>query len=166
MGKNHYKKWDTPVSHVKSLVMESLVDMRDLEVTLIDARGAERKRYLFRFSRVPTYRSVLEQYSLNIDPGLSGRQKELGWTRIIDDSDWVNKMEQEEGLITVDFKKLIHYVIATEDGIVEILCENEVEIIELESLKEGETVGKTRILHHPEDREEIDKLFSKLGKRK
>ena len=149
-------RWDTPVSDAGSLAMVSLLDQDGLHITLRDLRDPTRRRYRFTFREVAAYRNILEEYRLSEPPVPEG----TGWTRLFSQSPWLRELRQREPLLDVHTPNCQHYVIVTEDDVVDILSPIAPEIREVEpALPEDRSPGKSRILYHPEDRGQIDELF-------
>jgi hypothetical protein len=57
------ERWETPVSDVPTLFLDSLVDDGDLHITVDDVRG--RRRWRLTFTDVPAYLNILEEYRLD-----------------------------------------------------------------------------------------------------
>ena len=161
MTEAFYKeRWETPVSNAKSLAMVSLVDSHGLHITLQDLRDPQRRRYRFTFGNVPAYRNVLEEYRTS-EPPAGG---ELGWTVKIPNSPWLEAFRRDEPLFEIHTPGCEHYVIVTEDDVIDVLSPEPPEISEVEPGASGEPVpGKSQVLYHPEDREQIDQLLNKLS---
>ena len=154
------ERWQTPVSDAKSLVMVLLVDDGELSVILQDAGAPRRRRYRFIFSNPIAYRNILEEYRTELWKKLEGQHKELGWTLQVLDSPWIQTLRKEEPLIDIKVSELSHYMICTEDDVVEILSAPVPVIVEIEPGTTTEIVGKSTVYYNPEDREAIERLFS------
>ncbi len=156
-------RWQTPVSDAKSLSMVSLVDQGGgLHITLQDLRDPARRRYRFTFEPTPAYVNVLEEYRLSESPPPEG----TGWTRTVPDSDWLRELRSREPLLDVHCPGCTHWKIVTEDDVIDVLCPNAPEIVEIEPATPDEPLpGKSRVLYHPQDRKELDKLLAEIKRR-
>jgi hypothetical protein len=118
------KRWETPMSSAKFLVMESLHDHSGLlEIELADyVNSVPIARYKVTFRRYPAYRNIQEKYRLE----LWQRLKELndpnvtGWTFIVADSPWIQEFANEP-ILEFFNEGVVHYMITTEDDVIEIL---------------------------------------------
>jgi len=155
-------RWQTPVSDAKSLAMVSLVDQGGLHITVQDLRDPKRRRYRFTFRRAPAYRNILEEYRTS-EPPVGGK---LGWTVTVPDSPWLEEFRNREPLLEVHSPGCRHYVIVTEDDVIDVLSPEPPEITEVESATEEEPdPGKSTVLYHPDDRKEIDTVINEITKR-
>lgn len=112
-----------------------------------------RKRYCFIFKKVAAYKNTLEEYILNE----SFSRTLYGWTIQSENSTWLNEYRQKEPLFEIDNPICKHFVIMSEDDVLEILCPSFPDIKEIESAKVDEELpGKSIILFHPEDRKAIE----------
>jgi len=163
MDMNNFKRWETPVSDAESLSMFSLFDKKNLEIILQDLRDPNGKRFKFSFYKVAAYKNILEEYRTN-EIEFPNR-KVFGWTIVSDTSKWLNNLKQEEDLFEGNNPNCKHFIIITEDDVIEILCSDFPDIIEIESAKEEEELpGKSTIYYHPQDRKDIDKLIDTIKK--
>jgi hypothetical protein len=156
------ERWETPFSEVKSLVMVSLVDEGTLVITLEDARHPERIRYRVTFESAPLYRNILEEYRTN-EPQNPTRS----WSVVVLESGWLKLMREREALLDIHSPGLRHYRIITEDDVIDILSNSVPLVEELGPAPAGTArAGKSRILYHPEDREQIERLLEEVRHRK
>ena len=156
------KRWETPVSDAQSLAMVSLVDHSGLHIVVEVLRDSKRRRYQFSFRRVPAYRNILEEYRTSERPAGGA----LGLTITIPDSPWLKSFLRHEPLLEVHMPGCEHYVIVTEDDVIDVLSPEPPEIREIEPATADEPLpGKSRVLYHPEDREEIDQLIGDVKRR-
>ncbi|GMU97232.1 MAG: hypothetical protein DAHOPDDO_02977 [Ignavibacteriaceae bacterium] len=163
MDINNFRKWETPVSDAQSLVMVSLFDKKNLEIILQDLRDSNQKRFKFIFRNVAAYKNILEEYRTSETKSLN--RNTFGWTIVSDDSEWLNYFKEKEPLLEEYNPNCKHFIIITENDVVEILCSNFPEIIEIEPAKEDEDLpGKATIYYHPEDRKEIDRIIDEIKK--
>ena len=156
------ERWETPVSSAKSLAMVSLIDEGCLAIILQDLRDPSRRRFCFTFSNYPVYRNILEEYRTELWERLNDKENTLGWTLTVRDSPWIAAFRQTEPLLEVENPHLIHYMICTEDDVVEVLSSAPPDIREIEPGKQSESVGKSQVYHHPEDREQIEKIVKEV----
>jgi hypothetical protein len=108
-------RWETPVSDARSLTLVSLSDDGELQVTV--QGDSNRQRVRFSFFKVVAYRNILEEYRTSEHGG----DRHVGWTRIVLDSAWLAELRSREPLIDVHAPGCQHYVIATEDDVIDIL---------------------------------------------
>ncbi len=119
------RRWETPLSDVKHLFMESLHDHSGiLEIELADySNNTAIARYKLTFRNYPAYRNIDESYRI----GLWERRQQLndplatGWTLIIPDSPWIQEFVNEP-ILGLFHPGLVHYLIATENDVVEVLA--------------------------------------------
>jgi hypothetical protein len=152
------ERWETPVSDVKSLAMVSLVDDGQLSIVLQETRDAIRRRFCLSFKNYPVYRNILEEYRLELWNEIKDQRKGIGWTIIIPESQWLASLLKSEPLLGECNPNLVHYVICTEDDVIEVLSNALPQITELDPAAEDEEVpGKSRVYFYPEDKDKIDK---------
>ncbi|MEX1255946.1 MAG: hypothetical protein WEE64_16570 [Dehalococcoidia bacterium] len=147
------------------MAMVSLVDDGELSVTVQGIRDPEARRLRFTFSRFPAYRNIMEEYRLELWERLSGTQDQLGRTLIVADSPWVAALREKEPLLGVHRPTLVHYVICTEDDVVEVLAPDPPEMTWVEPGAPSESVGKSLILRHPDDRPQIEEAIKSVKRR-
>jgi hypothetical protein len=156
------ERWDTPVSDARSLAMVSLLDDDGLHITIQDLRDPDRRRFRFSFRRVPAYRNILEEYRTSGPMSAKG----IGWTRLDPSSAWLSDLRRREPLLDVHTPGCQHYIIVTEDDVIDVLSPEAPEILEIEPASAKEPPpGKSRVLYHPEDREQIEREFDEIRRR-
>ncbi len=156
-----YVRWDTPVSDARSLAMVSLLDQDGLHITVQDLRDPDRRRYRFSFRKAPAYRNILEEYRTS--EHVAG--KDIGWTRMASCSAWLREFAEKEPFLDVFMPGCKHYVIGTEDDVIDVLSPEPPEICEIEpGSSEDAAIGKSTILYHSEDRDKIEKLLDEYKK--
>jgi hypothetical protein len=134
-----------------------------LHITVQDLRDPERRRFCFSFEQVPAYRNVLEEYRTS-EPAPAQR---LGWTRIDSGSAWLADLRRREPLLDVHSPGCSHYIIVTEDDVLDVLAPEPPRIHELAPAAADEPApGKSNVLYHPEDRKQIDAMLDDLRRRK
>lgn len=157
------ERWHTPVSDAQSLAMVSLLDQNGLHMTLDDLQDPARRRFKFVFRRIAAYRNILEEYRMSESSPPHG----TGWTVTVSDSPWLAELWTEEPLLDVHSAGCLHYVIVTEDDVIDILCPKPPEIVEVAPAKADENPpGKLRILYHSYDEEQIEQIVEDITERK
>ncbi|MET0400190.1 MAG: hypothetical protein ABW277_25595 [Longimicrobiaceae bacterium] len=114
------ERWETPVSDARSLRLVSLVDDGALRLTLEDAADPVRRRWTFVFASVPAYRNVREELRLGLWAGGAGADR-VGWTARVPGSPWLARLREAEPLLDVHHPGLVHFRIATEDDVIDVL---------------------------------------------
>ena len=118
------ERWSTPISDVRLLDLESLVDDGALHLTVQAGNGA---RWRLTFESAPAYLSLLEEYRLALwGRGMSAAT--LGATWRVPDSPWLNRLRREEPLIDVHHPGLQHFVVLTESAVIDVLAVREATI--------------------------------------
>jgi hypothetical protein len=161
-------RWETPFSDLESLVMVSLLDDGQLTVTVEDARSKPRRRWRITFAHAPVYQNVLEEYRLELWARIAAEAPVgHGCTLRIPDSPWLRELREREPLIDVLDPGLLHWQIATEDDVIDVLSSESPLVEEIEPAAEGEApAGKSTVYYHPDDQREIESALDDLGKRK
>jgi hypothetical protein len=152
-------KWETPLSDAKSVQMVSLSDTRHgLVVILEDTRSPTRNRVRISFDKVEGYQNILEEY--RITEGWCA--KGLGWTVTAKNSPWSNRLRQEP-LVEINHPDAKHYIILTEDDVIDIFSDSNPIVEELGPTDSSiPQAGKSTVYFHPDDREQIDHLIEKI----
>jgi hypothetical protein len=162
------ENWETPVSRAHSLLMVSLLDdCKRLSIILQDVRDPTRRRFRFSFSNYPVYRNILEEYRLEIWVQMQEqrKEKELGWTLIVPGSQWLRSFKENEPLLELHNPNLVHYMICTENDVIEVLSNAAPEILEIEPAGENEELaGKSIVFYSPGDRDKIEPIFDEIKK--
>jgi hypothetical protein len=155
------QRWETPVSDAVSLAMVSLVDRDGLHLTLQDLRDPNRRRYRFSFQNVVAYRNILEEFR----DGEQWTRHGAGRTFRATESEWLHELRSREALLGVMAPECQHYLVITEDDVIDVLSPREPEIREvLPAPVEEPPPGKSRILYSSMDRPEIEQVISDLTK--
>jgi hypothetical protein len=124
-----FERWETPISNERFVSMISLVDDGDrLSVVVGSLPG--RKDVQFIFTEYPAYRNIQELYRTELWSKLSEKE-ELGNTFIIPQSQWLASLKYEG--LEIYFPNIVHYMICTEFGCVEVLSGTAPEIKEIEA---------------------------------
>jgi hypothetical protein len=157
------QRWETPVSDFRELAMVSLVDSDGLlKITLEAFREVGRPRWSFIFDQYPAYRNILEEYRYRLWNHLSTTSQRCGATFCVVNSPWIENLINEENL-DIYHSKARHFILITEDDVIEVLSSGEPEVVALGfTSNEIKIPGKSEILIHPEDKEKINVLHAKL----
>lgn len=117
-------RWETPVVDIDRLLLASLVDTGG-ELTLVfeDCGRPARPRWRVRFRDYPAYRNIDEAYRVALWSRLDASRQRCGWTFTVDEpsphaswgSDYLHRV----------LPGLRHYVVATDDDVVEVLSRQE-----------------------------------------
>jgi len=160
------ERWDTPVSGLRANVMVSLVDDGKLTLTLEDIHSPQRTRWRFIFNKYPAYRNILEEHRLELWEHLDKTNQRCGNTFTVLDSSWIASFRPGEPLLEIYFPTLIHYVIATEDDVIEVLSPEPPRIEEVgPAPTDAPPPGKSEHLYHPRDKERIEQLVRDIRHR-
>lgn len=147
------RRWQTPFSDIRSITMATLTDNNQvLEIVLEATREEARPRWAVRFKIYPVYRNIMESYRLKLWKHLDETGQRCGHTFTVEDSPWLVHFHDEEPLLAVSFPALEHFVITTEDDVVEVLSPEAPEVEFLGYAPEGaELPGKSDVFYKPED---------------
>jgi len=114
------RRWETPISD-RLASMEALTDSDGLTLLVSAARPGERsRRYTFFFERPAGYRNLLEEYRTELW-NLFLETSRPGSTFTVENSPWIEEIASREPLLMVHDRDVVHYVIAMDDVVVEIL---------------------------------------------
>ncbi|GBE94249.1 hypothetical protein [Nostoc cycadae] len=156
------KRWVTPIADLSSLVMVSLIDDGMLNITIEAPLLSNRPRWRFTFDKYPAYRNILEEYRLGLWKHLDESHQRCGNTFIVKNSPWIASFQSQEPFLELYNPHLIHYVISTEDDVIEILAPSvEVTYLGNTDLYEPKA-GKSIVFYNPTDREQIEKAFQEI----
>ncbi|WP_107039564.1 hypothetical protein [Brumimicrobium mesophilum] len=113
------EKWETAFSEIEWLFMESLIDNKSILTILL----TDNKDNLFEvtFNNYPAYRNILEEYRLNLWGIRDEKWPNLGNAWIVKNSDWLTDLTESEPLLNHHEGKLNHFIICTQDDVIEIL---------------------------------------------
>lgn len=158
-------RWETPVVDVDRLLMVSLADVdRELVVLLESSRTPGRPRWRVRFRQYPAYRNIDEAYRTDLWRWLDESGQRLGVTFTVEESPCFASW----GTVYLHdvVPKTRHFVIATEDDVVEVLSAEE-PIWEVANPAESGAPlpGKAKHLYLGEDDAEIERLSADLKTR-
>lgn len=158
-------RWETPVVDENRLLMVSLADVdRELVLLLESGRGTGRPRWRVRFRKYPAYRNIDEAYRTELWNWLDKSGQRLGFTFTVEESPPLASWG------TVYLHELMpgirHYVIATEDDVVEVLSTEEPIWEAVSPAEKGAPLaGKARHLYVDEDGVQIDQLVEDVKRR-
>jgi len=160
------KRWQTIISDYPRIQMVSLIDNGKLNIKLQIISGKDvGKRFSISFKNYPAYRNILEEYRLELWNKYNTTENNLGSTWIVSNSPWINELESNEPLLKEFSPQLIHYVICTEDDVIEVLSNSPPVIVELKhSSSTNKFPGKSIVYYHPGDKDQISKLLQKYKK--
>ena len=131
MQRLRHVRWETPASSCSALSLvclsasdELVVDVRDQpkaddpgdDAAAIEAPSPRLVR--FTFGKVPMHRSTRDEYHT----GVQRAAAELGATQIIKLSPWLKELREREPLLDAFDPDCEHYVIHTEDHVIEVLA--------------------------------------------
>ncbi len=159
------ERWETLITDAKSLVLVSLVDMHGiLSIQLEAQRDTHQRRFQVDFTRYPCYRNLLEEYRLELWEA-HGETGSAGWTFQIRCSPWIAELEQHEPLFATVFPNLKHFLICTEDDVIEVLSDETPTFREIAPAADTPPAGKSTVLQSPKDRDKIDQIFAEVKQR-
>lgn len=115
------ERWETPISDLAAIQMASLSDCGKLQITIEAAQGSERLRWRFDFDTYPGYRNLLEEFRQELWAHLESTMQREGATFTVRNSPWINRLREEEDVFKALYSRVYHYVICTEDDVLEIL---------------------------------------------
>lgn len=154
------EKWPTPISDVESLSMVMLVDDGTLSI-IVQVNGVTPKWFRCVFSKYPAYRNILEEFRTELWERLEQKKQYLGWTAIVNNSQWVSSFSREP-LLKEHYPQLKHYLICTEDDVIEVLSPQDPEMREIAVQDSQTQSGKSDIYRFDKDESKIKEIFSKL----
>jgi hypothetical protein len=121
------KRWETPISDSKWLGMLSFYDVAEsniLEIRLNDGK----QEISIKFENYPAYRNILEEYRTALWRHLDKTSQKCGWTFEVINSSWSEELNNEEPLLEIHNPGLRHFVISTNDDVIEVLSNLEPKI--------------------------------------
>lgn len=156
-------RWDTPISDAKSIQMVSLSDTSaGLVVILEDVRSPTRERVSIAFEMFVAYQNILEEYRNWGDWNIEG----LGWTVVATANPWSVDIKQEP-MVEMIHQDAKHYIIVTEDDVIDVLSDSSPIIEELGPTDpSAPPAGKSMVYYDPEDRQQIDQVIDEARGRK
>ncbi|MGD0001809.1 MAG: hypothetical protein ABSE21_17060 [Bryobacteraceae bacterium] len=116
------------MADAKHLFMESLHDTSEgLEIELADyLNNVPTARYKVTFKKYPAYRNIQEEYRLELWEGRKrlNDPNARGWTLTVPHSPWVLDFANEP-ILEVFNPGIVHYMITTENDVIEVLSNEE-----------------------------------------
>ena len=158
------ERWDTPLSDIGSVALASLLDSGgQLTITIEAPREPGRPRWVFTFDTYPGYRNILEEFRLQLWEHLDATQQRCGNTFCVANSPWIEILRAEEGVFEHFYPKIAHYVILTEDDVIEILSPQLPTINSHGITSNNEApAGKSTVFYNSKDRDKIEEVFPQL----
>lgn len=159
-------RWETPVVDVRHLLMVSLVDDGEELVMLFEAfRAPGRPRWRVRFQQHVAYRNIDEAYRLGLWRMLDDTDQRCGFTFTVEESPPLDSWSTE--YLHEFHPTTRHYVIATEDDVVEVLTPDAPVWEIAEPAAEGAPLpGKSRHYYAGEDDDEIQRVKDEIKRRR
>lgn len=159
-------RWDTPLSDLKSVAMVSLVDDGELSITFEAPRETGRPRWCVTFRTYPGYRNLLEEFRLELWSHLDSTNQRCGSTFTVANSPWIETLRTRESLFDTYYSRIKHYVLSTEDDVIEVLSPNAPRIDALgQTPTDEKAAGKSTVYYHPEDRAKIETEIPSLKRK-
>ncbi len=159
------ERWETPFSDATSLVMARLVDCDGLSIVLEAPHLTDRPRWRIEFGRCAAYRNILEEYRLGLWAHLDQSKQRCGNAFVVTNSPWIAEFREHEPLLEVHDSGVKHFVVATEDDVVEILSGSPPRIVGLGSTDPDEPpAGKSLVFSMPGDSEAAAKVLGQLAR--
>jgi hypothetical protein len=120
-----FRRWDTPLDDSRDVALKELRTCeRDVSLVL-DAGGA---LFEFVFREVVAYRNIVERYRLELWEVLGAQLPERGWALEIEAPNWASELKESEPLVQPFHPALRHFMICTDEDVLEILTERTPEI--------------------------------------
>ena len=110
-----------------------MVSIHDVaETNILDIRLNDGKQEIsIKFENYPAYRNILEEYRTALWRHLDKTSQRCGWTFEVLESLWSAELNNNEPLLEFHNPGLRHFVISTDDDVIEVLSnlEPKIEII-------------------------------------
>ncbi len=155
-------RWETPVVDVDRLLMVSLTDAnRELVIVLEGPRPLGRPRWRVTFRHYPAYRNIDESYRVKLWKWLDDSEQRCGFTFTVDETS--RFASWGTGYLEDVAPNARHFVIATEDDVIEVLSVEEPMWHALEPARPEEPLpGKAQHLYAGEDDAVIRRMLAGL----
>jgi len=158
------ERWNTPLSDIESVALASLSDSAgQLAITIEAPRQPGRPRWEIIFDTYPAYRNLLEEFRLQLWDHLDATKQRCGNTFLVTTSPWIETLRHNEALFEHHHPTVSHYVILTEDDVLEILSPTSPIIKSIGNTPNDHApAGKSTVLYNSEDRDKIEEMLSQL----
>lgn len=162
MDNNIYKnwkisKWETPISNFGSSRMELLMDTDFLTIIIQEGAGDIRSRVKFIFRGDYAYRNINESFRNGLWAILPPR---LGQTLKVEKSDLIEILRSDE-LGSDTFLSAKHYIILTEDDVIEVIAAVDPEIHELDQADPDAALPGKSIIRIKKEGGNADEIIGK-----
>ena len=157
-------RWETPLSDIRSLVMVSMSDChRQLTFTFEAPRESGGPRWELKFNTYPGYRNLLEEFRIQLWEHLDSTDQRCGNTFFVTNSPWIQTLRKTEGVFDHYYPEMFHYVMATEDDVIEVLSpETPVVSVSMRQADGEPPAGKSTVFYAPAGREKMERVFPQL----
>jgi hypothetical protein len=116
-----WSRWETPVSDAQSVTMHLSLTEGVLQVILDTSSHLYRGLVVkLTFQKVAAFRCLQESY-MNALWGAFSKAESPGKTFVVNESSWLATLVQEDGLFAATSQNLVHYVIASDAEVIEVL---------------------------------------------
>jgi len=124
-----YVSWNTPVSDENFLLVDMQYEDCCLKLSLdpsID--GFNKKKTKITFSKVASFKITSERY-MNYMWNEISESGACGRTLFVENSEWIQNLSSSDGLFALFEKNPTHYLILTDNEVIDVLSSNYPEII-------------------------------------
>jgi hypothetical protein len=159
-------RWETPVVDIRRLLLVSLVDANHELTLILEASSSQcRARWRVRWRRYPGYRNLDEAFRTQLWQRLDESGQRCGWTFTVEETPPLASWDSS-GYLAGMWSGARHYVIATDDDVVEILSDEAPTWETLPPAAVDEPpAGKSTHLYMGEDDAEIQRVFAETKDR-
>lgn len=127
--------WSTDLSHADSIRVKKIVDdTKHLRLYLFAIKGQVFEQYEVVFTSYPCYRNINESYQNDLWKFLHECNIKTGWTFILENSNWKKELNKDS-IFKFEYPEIKHYVISTEDDVIEVLSDKAPVINRLKNAK-------------------------------
>jgi hypothetical protein len=114
-------RWETPLSNVQSIIIESMRTGGGLEVTAdLSTAMASVPKIKIDFGKCMAFRAVEEGY-MNALWGRFAKTDNPGRTFIVEESSWILELAEQDSLFAALCTDARHYVIASDAEVLEVI---------------------------------------------
>jgi hypothetical protein len=117
-------KWNTAVSNASRLWMSKLIYDGSLTIMCGAILSNEQKEIEVSFGERPIFRDIQEEFMSPLWQIIFSPQNKIGNTFILEQSRWLEDLNRDE-IFAGTMKDCRHYVLATEDDVIEVVTANE-----------------------------------------